>query len=137
MRHFYGQVGGTYRWPNSAEGDLLKMTHAALLKWKTENAGLSGALRQEAPMSEQKAHEASPLRQRVGAHLLECRKCKHFKRDVGGGFGLCLWAKTHTELVPQSIAYHGGHRMHGLDVGCNMWADAKLRDARPEAQKGN
>lgn len=27
MLHFYGQTDGTMRFPNSAEGDLLKMVH--------------------------------------------------------------------------------------------------------------
>jgi hypothetical protein len=27
MNHFYLQTDGTYKWPNSAEGDLLKMAH--------------------------------------------------------------------------------------------------------------
>jgi len=32
MRHFYGQTDGTMNFPNSAEGDLLKMVHVMLSK---------------------------------------------------------------------------------------------------------
>lgn len=34
MTHFYKQTDGTYKWPNSAEGDLLKMTYKYLTEEK-------------------------------------------------------------------------------------------------------
>lgn len=30
MKHFYMQTDGTYKWPDSAEGDLLKMVYGLL-----------------------------------------------------------------------------------------------------------
>lgn len=30
MKHFYGQTDGSFKWPNSAEGDLLRMVHQHL-----------------------------------------------------------------------------------------------------------
>jgi hypothetical protein len=39
MRHFYGQTDDTMNFPNSAEGDLLKMVHVMLSK--TDEGGVS------------------------------------------------------------------------------------------------
>ena len=38
MRHFYDQTDGTMNFPNSAEGDLLKIAHVLLSKLEAANS---------------------------------------------------------------------------------------------------